>query len=195
MSIAIIILAAGRSSRLGSPKQLLEFNGKSLLQHSIDEAKFMGSDHVLVVLGANEMEIMKDITDPDIRIVHNDQWEEGMASSIRCGINAVKEMDVESVIIMVCDQPYVDSRLLKDLYHTHQQTRHQVVASAYSGTAGTPALFHRSMFDELLLLNGDTGAKKIIENKKDSVSLVGFPEGITDIDTREDYQALRSDNS
>ena len=192
MSVAVIILAAGKSERLGSPKQLLAYNGKTLLQHSIDEAKNMGSDHVVVVLGANEPVILQQINDPGIIVLDNNKWKEGMASSIRCGISHLLDTEYESVIIMVCDQPYVNSALLKSIYQKYLETGNPIVASEYAGRPGTPALFHRSLFADLLLLKGDVGAKQIIQRKKQSVSLVGFPEGITDIDTREDYEALES---
>ena len=194
MSIAIIILAAGSSSRLGSPKQLLHFNGKSLLQHAIEQAKGSGCGDVVVILGAGAIEINSDIDDPDLIVLENSQWEEGMASSIRSGIYHLMDTGVEAAIIMVCDQPYSNSALLKRMVDIYKETGKAIVASEYDGKPGTPALFSRSVFASLLLLKGDKGAKQMIMEHKEMAAFVEFPEGIIDIDTAEDYEILRQTN-
>lgn len=191
MNVAVMILAAGQSTRLGSPKQLVPFRGKSLLQHTIDEAKAIGPAELMVILGANHELIMGQINeDPDLLIVHNHLWDEGMASSIRSGIRHMMNRSYEAVIILVCDQPFVTSSLLEQLVHRFRKDQHHIVAAEYDGIPGTPALFHRSLFEELMQLKGDKGAKQVILRHKDSAGFVGFPNGITDIDTPADVDAL-----
>lgn len=191
---AIIILAAGNSSRFGSIKQLLHFNNKTLLQHAIDEAVAAGAERVFVVTGANADVISNDIN-PDtqqVEFVFNDKWKEGMASGIRSGVHAAitYNNDIEKIIIAVCDQPFISSVLFKQLYQKHEEGVAHIVACAYADTIGTPALFTQKYFDALLVLKGDEGAKKILNANADDVAIVDFPQGNIDIDTEEDYHKL-----
>jgi molybdenum cofactor cytidylyltransferase len=198
-NIAIIILAAGTSSRLGSPKQLLSYKGKNLLRHTVDEALETGCASVFVVLGANSELLRKELKDKPVSIVENTAWQEGMASSIRCGLETITNtiLRPDSIIFMVCDQPYVSSSLLLNLVEKRNKTGMPIVASSYEDKSGsyqmgTPALFHRSFFPALMELKGDRGARKLIADNPDKAATVSFPEGITDIDTKEDYEKLVS---
>jgi molybdenum cofactor cytidylyltransferase len=188
---AIIILAAGKSSRLGQPKQLLPFKGKSLLSHCIETAKKV-SEHVLVITGAEKIRIESEIKNSAVTVVHNPEWEEGMASSIRKGLSYTMEnlKHVTSLIFMVCDQPFVTTGLLQNLIKENQETSKSIVASYYSEIAGTPVLFNQSIFPELLELTGDIGARKIIAKHKDRLATVPFPLGNVDMDTADDYRKL-----
>ena len=193
-TIGVIILAAGSSSRLGEPKQLLEHHGKSLLQKAIDAAINADANPVIVVLGANADRIAKEINKSKIQVIINSEWEEGMASSVRVGLNEVLFIapSTEAVILMVCDQPYISPDLIKDLINTHKQSRNPIVSCSYGEAIGPPALFHRSLFNELMELNGDVGARRIIQRHSDEVATVSFIKGKIDIDTKEDYDALRN---
>jgi molybdenum cofactor cytidylyltransferase len=188
---AIIILAAGKSSRLGHPKQLLPFKGKSLINHCIETAKKV-SAHVLVITGADKMRIESEIKNSAVTISHNPEWEEGMASSIRHGLSYLNEnlQNITSVIFMVCDQPFVSVELLQNLIIEQEKTHKSIVASYYSKVAGTPVLFDKSIFPELMELTGDTGARKIITRHKDKLTTVAFPLGNIDMDTADDYKKL-----
>jgi molybdenum cofactor cytidylyltransferase len=191
-TIAVIILAAGRSSRLGSAKQSLKYRGKTLLQHSIDTALESRASPVIVILGSGKESIEKELDQTPIFIYGNTSWETGMASSISCGINNLNLIapDSDAVILMVCDQPHVSSSLLNELMHQHQQTGKNIIASSYDNTMGTPALFHKSLFSELLALEGEKGAKALIKKYPEIVDHVFFDEGGIDIDTRENYRNL-----
>ncbi len=191
-NIAIIILAAGQSSRLGSPKQLLTYKGKNLLQHTVDEALETGCSSVLVVLGTDNELLRNELKDKPVIIIENKGWEEGMASSIRCGLETIANtiLRPDSIIFMVCDQPYVSSSLLLNLMKKKNETGKHIVASSYNDEAGTPALFHRSFFPALMELKGDKGARKLISYNPEQVATVPFPEGEKDIDTKEDYELL-----
>jgi len=191
-SYAIIILAAGNSSRLGSPKQLLTYGGKSLLQLAIDSAKESNSDQVIVVLGSGKHLIENQIKSEGITIVQNVNWESGIASSIKAGLNVLKDIlsGIDAAILMVCDQPFADAKILNALITEQARSGKAIVGSSYANTKGIPALFHKSIFPELLSLRGDTGAKKLFEKYKDVASFVYFQDGGIDIDTSEDYKNL-----
>ena len=193
---AIAILAAGVSKRLGSPKQLLAYKGKNLLRHAVDTALQTECQSVFVVLGANIDLLKKELKDKPVIIIENKNWEEGMASSIRAALQNITAtiLRPDSVIFMVCDQPFVNSSLLLNLLATKHQTGLPIVASSYAGKMGTPALFHKSFFPALMELKGDKGAGKLISDNADKVATVSFPQGITDIDTEEDYELLKKEN-
>jgi len=189
---AIIILAAGSSSRFGSAKQLLHFNNKTLLQHVIDEAIDSGAEPVIVVTGANADEVEKEIKNKKVEFVFNKSWKEGMASSIVAGVKKAITLinDIEKIIITVSDQPFVSSTLFKQLYQTQEKNVQQIVASSYADTIGTPVLFTQNYFDALMSLEGEEGAKKILKANNSDVATIDFPQGAIDIDTQKDYDEL-----
>lgn len=188
----LIILAAGASTRLGSPKQQLIYNGKTLLQHAIDVALDSSCSPVIVVLGAHSMVISPEIPSERVAVIQNPDWEEGMASSIRAGITALQQKAPEAteVIFMVCDQPYVDTAHLNNLVRQRLDTGKGIIASYYNDTMGVPVLFDRSFFPALLSLKGEEGAKKLLYRYEQEVAAVPFPQGSVDIDTLADYQSL-----
>lgn len=185
----IIILAAGASSRLGRPKQLLSYKGKTLVERAADTAQSAGSYPVVLVTGA-EKEMVN--FDAGLHIVHNENWEEGIASSIRCGLNELLKIEpgVEAVLFLVCDQPHISAALLKQLIDGYHNSGKEIIACSYAGTVGIPAVFGKSFFEKLLGLRGDEGAKRIIMQNAGSVALVEFEGGEIDIDTAGDYAAL-----
>jgi molybdenum cofactor cytidylyltransferase len=189
---AIIILAAGSSSRMGRPKQLLPYNGKSLLEHTVDTANDADANPVIVVLGANAALLEKEIDEKKVHIVENNEWKEGMASSVRCGLSTLLHIapSSDAAIIMVCDQPFVSSSLLNELIAAQKNTGKPIVASQYENAVGPPTLFYKTIFPRLLELKGDAGARKIIEQRTSDVATVLFTHGNVDIDTEADYDAL-----
>lgn len=191
----IIILAGGGSSRLGRPKQLLEYNGKTLLALTLETAITSGLQPVVVVLGADAENLRKEINDKEVKLIVNTKWEEGMASSIRHGIKALTETNpnAESVILMVCDQPFVSADLLNNLVAAHEKTRKAVVASGYDNTFGPPVLFHHSLFEELLELKGDIGARSVVRQHVDELEVIPFPEGKFDIDSEADFERIKTE--
>lgn len=191
-SYGIIMLAAGASSRLGKPKQLLPYKGETLLQQGLQIAIATGILPIVVVLGANAELVQKSIEHKDICIVINKAWSEGMAASIRCGMEELLKIapQLDGVIIMVCDQPFVSPTLLADLVEKHRLSGKPIIASSYKGSIGTPALFDTTIFALLQSLKGDVGAKKIMQANPDWVEEVDFPLGEIDIDTTGDYELL-----
>jgi molybdenum cofactor cytidylyltransferase len=185
-------LAAGSSSRMGRPKQLLPYHGKSLLEHTVDTANDADADPVIVVLGASAEILEKELDEKKVHIADNQEWKEGMASSVRCGITTLLHIapSVNGVIIMVCDQPFVSSALLNELIAVQKNTGKAIVTSQYENAIGPPALFHKSIFPELMKLKGDAGARKIMEQRSNDVATVLFKKGDIDIDTEADYRSL-----
>lgn len=190
--IGIVILAAGSSSRMGKPKQLLEFDGTTLLRHSTIEAANSKAENVITVLGAHADQIENEIDGDIVNIVKNENWDEGMASSVRLGLNTLLKQtpSIDAAIFMVCDQPYVSSTVLNELISTYKKTGKSIVACNYGEAIGPPALFHKSLFNELMQLKGDAGARKIIQEHSNEMATILFTHGKIDIDTKEDYDAL-----
>ena len=190
----VVLLAAGSSSRLGSPKQLLRYKGKSFLQNMVSAATGTNLSPIIVVLGAHADSLRDEISGNNVHIVFNQLWEEGIASSIRCGIQALEKINpiCDGVILMVCDQPYITTALLSDLVGVQRKTGRPIVAAYYSSIAGTPALFHKKFFQALLSLKGDKGAGKILQQQADKVATISFPMGAFDVDTIENYEKIEA---
>jgi molybdenum cofactor cytidylyltransferase len=188
----IIILAAGASSRLGKPKQLLTYQHKTLIKNILDAALQCRNSITIVVTGAVKDEVEQELKNTQVVLCYNDQWQSGMSSSIRAGVSKMKVLQpqVEACILTVCDQPYISANVLMRLIEKHEAGGHNIVASSYADTVGTPALFSRDHFDELLNLQGEEGAKKLLKKYGADVSLVQFDRGEIDIDTVEDYSKL-----
>ena len=188
--MGIVLLAAGASARLGTAKQLLAFDGKTLLQHSLDVALDSNNHPVVVVLGSGADQIKKKLDAGTANVVINDAWQEGMASSLRLGVQSLLEIDpqAEALILMVCDQPFVNAPLLENLVRAQRETGKPIVTCSYGATFGPPTLFSKSLFPELLQLKGDTGARSVIRQHIHEVEVISFPDGNLDIDTENDYQ-------
>ena len=187
--IGIIILAAGGSLRLGKPKQLLEYEGKSLLRRSAEAALACECENVVVVLGFEADELGKEVFDLPVKIVLNDLWVEGIGSSIKAGLAELLEgsPDISAVVVMLCDQPYVNEKTISSLVNTYRSSGKPIVAAEYDGIVGVPALFDREMFDELMNVEGDAGARVVIrQNLGDKVATVPAPEAAFDVDTPEE---------
>lgn len=192
MSTAIVILAAGSSSRMGKPKQLLDFNGQTLLNIVIRESLKTKFRPVVVVLGAYAAEIKKASTNQEVIYSFNEDWENGMSSSISLGLKVALENNpkIENVILTVADQVHISSDIFEELQSKQEQSKKNIVASAYSKTTGTPTLFNKKYFDNLLVLSGSSGAKSLIKQYVDDTTTIPFELGNIDIDTETDYNNL-----
>jgi molybdenum cofactor cytidylyltransferase len=187
----IIILAAGNSSRLGRPKQLLQYKGKSLIKRAIDTADAAQLQASVLILGANLELILKEIRNSKMNIAINNNWREGMASGMQKGLEFLeKKLTPDQVILMLCDQPFVDSELLKLLVNKQNESGKGIVACHYNGVFGVPVLFSRKYFEELKSLKASEGAKKVVYAHQDDLAYVEFPNAAIDIDTLEDYERL-----
>jgi molybdenum cofactor cytidylyltransferase len=187
----VIILAAGSSSRLGTPKQNLLYKGQTLLQRAVETALASICSPVIVVLGANSQVIKPTLAGYKVTIVENEHWSEGMAATIRTGIVSLKTSDlqVQSVVLMLSDQPFIDTWLLNHMVLA--KARDGIVVSAYNNTVGAPVLFDKVYFDDLMALNGAEGAKKVIQHYPHAVIEIPFPAAAVDIDTIADYEKIK----
>lgn len=189
-SYGIVILAAGNSSRLGRPKQLLPYQQQTLLVHTIQQALVVPDCAVVVILGAYATDIQP-LLPKEVTSIINNQWSLGMGSSIQTAMQYLRPLShLQGCLLTVCDQPYISSGIFNTLIDTHRSTLAPIVASSYDGTIGVPAFFHSTLFEELAKLHGQSGAKPVIERYRPEVATIPFPQGTTDIDTIEDYQRL-----
>ncbi|AVR46830.1 nucleotidyltransferase family protein [Christiangramia fulva] len=190
--IGVVILAAGASSRLGYPKQLVEFEGKKLLQKMIDLADDFSFDSKVLVLGANANEIKKEIDSKNFSIAINGEWNQGMSSSIIKGITSSEELEkLDHLLILLSDQPFVNREKIEQLIRLQIENKSEATFSEYEGDIGVPAIFSRSVFQKLKELKGDHGAKKLIYNDKIEFQTIKFEKGNFDVDTKEDVELLK----
>jgi len=191
-NIAAVILAAGNSSRLGQPKQLLPFHGQSLVQRIVDAAEEAGCSPIVVVIGSDKQKVVRELERTNAVIVENLNWNDGIGTSIRIGVQRLIDIapNVGAIVLLVCDQPLVDSHTIEQLIALAENTKKAIVASRYAGTLGVPAVFDRSCAEELLALDDGSGAKPIIFSNHERVSEFPFPKGEIDIDIAADYERL-----
>jgi molybdenum cofactor cytidylyltransferase len=189
--VGAVILAAGSSSRMGSPKQTLRYRGESLLRRAALAALGAGCRPVVVVTGANAELSRRELDGLDVREVLNTGWESGMASSVRAGVEALAgASDAGAVVLMLCDQPHVTAEVISGLVAAHRDTGSPVVASTYGESFGVPALFDRRLFAELAQLEGAAGARQVIKRHASEAQFLSFPNGEVDVDTPDDFSRL-----
>lgn len=176
---------------MGVPKQLLAYNGCTLLRRAAQTALASRCFPVVVVIGTYENLMRWELKNLDVKIAVNANWSEGMSSSIRLGLESLEDVSsVTAAVITLCDQPFVSPQTIDELIDAYWKLRMPVVASEYAGTVGVPALFDRSLFPELAALKGANGAKQLIKKYLQRAHCVPFPSGAIDLDTREDHECL-----
>jgi molybdenum cofactor cytidylyltransferase len=194
MPNAILLLAAGSSSRLGQPKQLLPYQGRTLLRRAAETAVAAAAGApVVVVTGALHAELLPELAGLPVQAVRNPNWAAGMGASIQIGLrclSALLSAAPAGVTVMLCDQPFVTSALLAELRATHARTGRPIVASAYSHTQGVPVYFAAEALPLLRALPVGAGAGQLLRRHAALVAAVPFPLGAVDVDTPEQYTAL-----
>jgi molybdenum cofactor cytidylyltransferase len=191
-AIGIIVLAAGGSTRMGSPKQLLPFGKSTLLRQAAETAVATGFAPVVVVLGAEAEACAEKITGLPVTTVVNPGWSEGMGTSLRIGMQELEKLapNATGVLIMLHDQPRISPGILQKLAGSWDGEPHSIAAAFYGGAAGVPAVFGRDYFSELSRLDGPGGAKSVLRRHSAAVTLLELPEAMDDIDSPEDYRRL-----
>jgi molybdenum cofactor cytidylyltransferase len=200
-----VILAAGGSSRLGQAKQLLAYKGRTLLQNTLDvsrEVAFAPRAEMkvaapVVVLGA-DFEAIASATDlSEMEVLINENWQTGMSSSIKLAtrhiLSKLQSGTAAGIIFLLSDQPHLSKDILSQLLEVCGGDAQTIVASKFEdSTLGPPVFFGERFFEQLLVLEGDVGARKVIQANHEHVKVIDFALGSIDIDTQEDFKTLRS---
>ncbi|MFQ3296382.1 MAG: molybdenum cofactor cytidylyltransferase [Polaribacter sp.] len=192
INIAVLVLAAGTSSRMKTPKQLVKIGTNFLLETVLSKAKTINKKDVFCVLGANEALIKQEISASDICFIYNPNFNEGLSSSIVSGISALemKRKNYDAVFVLLGDQPAIEKTHLKAMIALFSENESKIIASNYGEKFGVPAIFPKRYFSKLKKLSGDFGAKDIL-NKNKNVIALRKQTNFIDIDTVEDLQAFK----
>ena len=185
MGIHAILLAAGASTRMGAPKQLIDVNGRSLIRHMAKLALQSKIDGLSVVLGAYRENLLPELINLPLNTIINPDWDKGMGTSLKAAMDNV-DKEQEGVLIMVCDQPYLTVEILDSLIRKAERNPNSIIASSYQEAIGTPAIFNNVFFGQLKQITNEVGAKSLLKKHAEQVITVSFPNGDFDLDTPED---------
>jgi molybdenum cofactor cytidylyltransferase len=190
--VSAVVLAAGMSRRMGTPKQLLQVGGKTLLENVLGNLRGARVDEIILVLGASAAEIREQIDATGIRVVINDAFEAGMGTSLRAGLAAV-DADAEAALIVLADQPFVATATFDRLIAAYQERKPQIALPVYKGFRGNPVLLDRSVFAEVMALTGDVGCRAIFGSHTENILKVPVEDigVLLDIDTTADLSKLQ----
>ena len=193
-NIAVLIMAAGQSSRMKGIKQLLPWNGTTLLQHTLNTILDIKKNKVFMVLGANSdlIEAELKLVKQPVALIKNEKWQKGLGSSIACGIDFILEQEhtIDGILICLADQPLLTDVYYKKLLQIFRTNEVAIVATKYPNKSGVPAVFSTKIAQELIHLNEDYGARRIMSKYKDNMIVLDAGEQIIDIDTPETYEHL-----
>lgn len=186
-----VILAAGASTRMGTPKQLLPVQGEPLIVRVVNAALASRAWPVVVVLGANAERIRPVLARLPVLIAENPAWAEGMAASIRAGVTALRQFSrsLDGAVVALCDQPAFSAEVIDRLVAAQRATNRSIVAARYAGRNGAPAFFLRDHFASLASLTGEEGARSLLNGETTAVAAVDLPPLAQDLDTPEDFAA------
>ena len=192
--ITAVVLAAGGSRRYGRCKQLVEINGSALVRLAVSKlSPLFSHDRISVVVGASSEDVAQAVSDLPVNIVANEHWQQGLASSLRAGINSL-EPDCHGVMITLCDQVLITEDHLRRLAGLWLDNPSEIVASGYADTLGTPAVIPAEFYPQLLALEGDFGAKSVLKNNAERVTAIPIPEAEFDLDVPDDLEKLQQLN-
>lgn len=192
MNVQLAILAAGRSSRLGRPKQLIEWDEQTLL-HRVTQTVLRiqyAETSVCLITGAYAEPVAAAVADLPVTVLFNPDWSEGMAASVRLATTYAIEQQADALLFVLTDQPHLDTPLLQEILNLYNGDANCIVVSDYESDWGVPMLFGSAYFPELLTLTGDRGAKPLANRYADQLKKVAFPLGSVDIDTEEDWKGF-----
>ena len=191
--VAAVVLAAGMSRRMGSPKQLLRIDGKTVLEHTLKNVRASVVDEIVLVLGHAADAVEKEISTEGIKVVRNEGYQQGMGTSLRAGLAAV-DPEAKAALIVLADQPFVQPATLNRLIDYHASVQPQIVIPTYRGFRGNPVLLDRSIFPELRELSGDVGCRAIFGSHTENIRKLAVDDAgiLLDIDSREDFDELTS---
>jgi molybdenum cofactor cytidylyltransferase len=190
MHLVTLILAAGSSSRMGSIKQLLSINGKTLLQHTLDLSTKIKSTRTLCVLGAHAEEIMQKVDGKNVEFIINKNHKLGLSASIISGIEYLQKEKIpfDGLFILLADQPAIKEDYYDEMMRLFDEKRMKIIASNYGNTLGVPAIFPAIFTNDLLQITGDKGAKEFLQKNKRRTLSPQTLVNLLDIDTPKDYK-------
>lgn len=189
--LALVILAAGSSSRMGQCKQLLAWSSSTLLEHCICQANASLATDVFIVLGSNKEEILNKIKLTQSQLIDNPNWEKGLSSSIVIACQELKNKNYDSLMFTLADQAHIDSLFLNSMIGKSIQNPQSIVASSYPKSLGVPAIFPAKFYQQLIQLEGEYGAKTLINANLEHCVSIQAKEKLIDIDTIEDYKRYK----
>ena len=189
--VAAVVLAAGGSTRMGQPKQLLTVRGRPMLRSVSEAVCAIGLEQVVVVVGAHRDAVMKALDGLSVTVIVNEEWFCGLSSSLRAGIGALRP-GIEAALVVLADQPALTPELLSTLVDRYRASGAPIVAPVHRGQRGNPVLFDRALFTELMAVEGDTGGRQILKRHEQEVDQVETMDSaiLMDIDTWQDYERL-----
>jgi molybdenum cofactor cytidylyltransferase len=193
--VAAVILAAGLSRRLGQSKLLLPFEGRSLIRYTLERLISAGEGQwheVVVVLGHEAARVEQELVGLTVRTVFNPRFAMGMSASLIAGLQAVAPQ-AEGAMIFLGDQPLVSEEVIRSMLSIFRGSNRPIIAPRYGGMSGNPVLFSRSLFSELMAVEGDKGGREVVMRDSERVVTVAFPSGLAprDVDTWDDYETLQ----
>jgi len=191
MNVTAIVLAAGTSSRMGRPKQLLQYDGRSLVRRAAEAAVTSKARQTIVVTGAANDAVAAELSGLAVMLVHNPDYAAGMSTSLRAGLRAVRP-EVDAVVVMLADQPFVTSEVVDALIDRHEETAATIVRPRYGEQPGNPVLWDQRAFGELIAQEGDRGGRALLQKYASEIAWVELPDQgqQTDVDTPEAYARL-----
>ena len=191
MNVTAIVLAAGSSSRMGRPKQLLQFEGKSLVRRAVEAAVNSKARQTIVVTGAGSDAVDAELAGLAVLLVHNPEYADGMSTSLRAGLRAVRP-EVDAVAVLLADQPFVTTEIVDGLIDLYERTGAKIVRPRYGEQPGNPVLWDRSVFEELMEQEGDQGGRSLLRKYASEIVWLDLPDlgQQTDVDTPEAYAKL-----
>jgi molybdenum cofactor cytidylyltransferase len=187
--VSAVVLAAGMSRRMGTPKQLLPIDGETILERTLQNVRASNVDEIVLVLGHAAESIERTIAAADVKLVRNPAYQQGLGTSLRAGLTAVNA-NARAALIILADQPWVSSETLDRLIASHQESKQQIIIPIYRGFRGNPVLLDRSVFPEVQALEGDVGCRAVFGDHTENILKleVDDPGILLDIDSRDDLE-------
>jgi molybdenum cofactor cytidylyltransferase len=194
--IAAVVLAAGMSARMGKPKQTMHLDGVPMLGRVLEVLRRTRVDQTVVVLGAGADKIRSQVKMTKEKVVINPAPRKGMSESLKLGIRSV-EREADAVLVVLADQPFLMAKTVDRLIDTYVESHALVVVPVHRGHRGNPVLFDRAVYPQIMKIEGDVGAKSVVEGNKDNLVAVEVDdEGVlTDLDTPSDYERATASQS
>jgi molybdenum cofactor cytidylyltransferase len=191
-----ILLAAGSSTRMGQPKQLLSWQGQTLVRHMARQALASKLDGLIVVVGAEAATTRAALAglDGPLQTVENSSYLAGQATSLRVGLSSLPSV-AQAALVLLVDQPFVGPELINRILERYEQNPMLAIVPLYRGQRGNPTLLTRPLFDELKTLEGDVGARTVLQHHADRVDWMEIddPAVVTDVDTPGEYERAKSE--